>query len=243
MLIRASAVLLLLALAACTSAPPQRTSLPVELRASANFDERRPNYVILHYTSGSNAESALRTLTEPASKVSSHYLIARDGRIYQLVDERARAWHAGESYWGGSRDLNSASIGIELDNDGVSPYAELQVDALLTLLADIKERYAIPAANFLGHGDIAPRRKADPGPLFPWRRLAARGFGSWCDAPYPAAPQTSDDAVALAAFGYETADLRAAVAAFKNHFSPDSDSPTMTSDDRALLYCLISKRH
>ncbi len=243
MLKHACMALLALAATACTTVPPpQRTGLPVELRLSRNFDERRPNFVILHYTSSGYAESALRTLTDPASRVSAHYLIARDGRIFQLVDELARAWHAGESYWGGNRDLNSASIGIELDNDGAGPYAETQVEALLALLADLKERYAIPAANFLGHSDVAPRRKVDPGRHFPWQRLATAGFGLWCNAPYPAPAPGADDAIGLAAFGYDTADLRAATAVFKTHFAPDADPQVMSYDDRALLYCLIGKK-
>ena len=139
------------------------------------------------------------------SKVSSHYLIARDGRIYYLVDELARAWHAGESYWGGNRDLNSASIGIELDNNGGEPFAEAQIEALIALLADLKARYGIPTANFIGHGDVAPGRKVDPSRWFPWQGLAGHGFGLWCEPPYPPAPPDLDSATLLAAFGYDVA--------------------------------------
>ena len=133
---RAALLLVVLALAACTTPLPsiQRTALPSELRLSGNFDERRPNFVILHYTSNGDAAPALRTLADPVSKVSAHYLIARDGKIYALVDERSRAWHAGVSYWGGNRDVNSASIGIELDNDGVEAFAEPLLNSLLALL-------------------------------------------------------------------------------------------------------------
>ena len=139
------------------------------------------------------------------SKVSSHYLIARDGRIYYLVDELARAWHAGESYWGGNRDLNSASIGIELDNNGGEPFAEAQIEALIALLADLKARYGIPTANFIGHGDVAPGRKVEPSRWFPWQGLAGHGFGLWCEPPYPPAPPDLDSATLLAAFGYDVA--------------------------------------
>jgi N-acetylmuramoyl-L-alanine amidase len=240
---RACLALALLAVAACTPLPPtQRTGMPVVVRPSANFDERRPNFVILHYTSNDNADKALRTLTDPISKVSAHYLIARDGKIYALVDERARAWHAGVSSWGGNRDVNSASLGIELDNDGVEAFAETQLDALLALLADLKTRYVIPTANFLGHSDVAPRRKPDPGREFPWQRLAARGFGLWCEPPY-AAPPGDDGATLLAAFGYDVADLAAAIGAFKLHFAPDGDPQQLTDTDRALLACLLSKKH
>ncbi len=241
MQLRACLGILALFVAACAPLP-QRAGVPLEQRPSTNFDERRPNFVILHYTSNADAERALRTLTDPLTKVSAHYLIARDGKIYQLVDERARAWHAGESYWDGERDVNSASLGIELDNDGEEPFAEPQIATLIRLLADIKERYAIPAANFLGHGDVAPRRKVDPGRRFPWQRLAARGFGLWCEPPYASAPHGADDALLLAAFGYDVSDPAAAIRAFKTHFVPDGDAGTLTDEDRALLNCLIGKK-
>ena len=238
---RTCLALLLLALAACAPLP-QRTHLPVEQRPSPSFDARRPNFVILHHTGSGEAERALRTLTDPLRKVSSHYLVAREGRIAYLVDELARAWHAGESYWGGNRDMNSASIGIELDNNGKEPYAEAQIESLLALLADLKERYRIPAANFLGHGDVAPGRKTDPGREFPWKRLADRGFGLWCDPPYPSAPAGLDAATLLAALGYDVSDLDAALGAFKRHFAPDGDSRAVTDEHRALLHCLVLRK-
>lgn len=243
MQIRACLGILVLFVVACTPLS-QRAGVPLESRPSANFDERRPNFVILHYTGGAGAQHALRTLTDPLSQVSAHYVVARDGKIYQLVDERARAWHAGESYWGGSRDLNSASLGIELDNDGAEPFAEDQIAALVQLLADIKARYAVPAANFLGHADVAPRRKGDPGRRFPWRRLATRGFGLWCEPPYAPPPRGADDTLTLAAFGYDVSDAAAAISAFKTHFVHDGDADAvgLTDDDRALLVCLIGKK-
>jgi N-acetylmuramoyl-L-alanine amidase len=229
-------------LAACAPLPPaQRTALPVEVRPSANFDERRPNFVILHYTSNDNADAALRTLTDPIAKVSAHYLIRRDGRIVALVDERVRAWHAGVSAWGGNRDVNSASIGIELDNDGNEAFTEPLLDSLFALLADLKTRYAIPAENFIGHSDVAPRRKPDPGRRFPWARLAGRGFGLWCAPPYGAPPR-DDGITQLAAFGYDVTDPVAAIGAFKLHFVPDGDPQQLTDEERALLDCLLAKK-
>ncbi|MBI4195063.1 MAG: N-acetylmuramoyl-L-alanine amidase [Betaproteobacteria bacterium] len=239
--IRAYMALLALTVAACAPLP-QRANVPVVQRPSPNFDERRPGFVILHHTSDDTAEQALSTLTDPARKVSSHYLISRNGRIHYLVDEQARAWHAGESYWSGHHDLNSASIGIELDNSGEESFPEAQIESLLALLADIKERYGLPAANFLGHGDVAPGRKTDPSRYFPWRRLAERGFGLWCDPPYPPAPPGLDAAMLLDAFGYDISRPYAAVAAFKRRFSPDDPSEEMTERDRALLYCLLSRK-
>ncbi len=150
-------------------------------RPSPNYDARRPNFVILHHTTNTHAAKALQTLTDPRRQVSAHYLIGRDGIKYQLVDEASRAWHAGDSWWGGSSDLNSASIGIELDNTGDEDFAEPQIVALLGLLEEVRERHRIPAENILGHGDIAPMRKVDPSQRFPWARLAERGFGLWCD--------------------------------------------------------------
>lgn len=241
MLNRAYLGLLLLFVAACAPLP-RGAGVPLEQRPSPNFDERRPHFVILHYTSNSDAARALRTLTDPGAKVSAHYLIVRDGKIYQLVDERARAWHAGVSYWGGGQDVNSASLGIELDNDGEERFAEPQIVALMGLLTDIKARYGMPAANFLGHADVAPRRKIDPGRRFPWQRLAAAGFGLWCEPPYPPAPRGAADVLLLAAFGYDVADTAAAISAFKTHFVPGGDADTFTDDDRALLNCLIDKK-
>jgi N-acetylmuramoyl-L-alanine amidase len=232
----------LLALAACTTPPViQHTPLPANVRPSPNFDQRRANYVILHYTSDDTAEHALRTLTDPVSKVSAHYLIARDGRIYALVDERSRAWHAGVSYWGGNRDVNSSAIGIELDNNGREPFSAPLVDALLLLLGDLKERFSIPTANFIGHSDVAPRRKVDPGRAFPWQRMALAGFGLWCDPPYGAPPQ-ADGITLLDAFGYDVVNPPAAISAFKLHFAPDGDLQQLTDDDRALLACLLDKK-
>lgn len=239
----------LLALLAAGCAPlPLYTSLPVEQRPSPNFGERRPGFVILHHTSSNSAARALSTLTDRASEVSAHYLIAKDGRIYYLVDELKRAWHAGASYWGGNRDLNSASIGIELDNNGAEPYAEAQIAALLELLADLQARYAIPAANILGHGDVAPGRKVDPSEQFPWRRLAGRGFGLWCEpseAVMPAdAVPAADGITLLSAFGYEVSNPAAAVAAFRRRFAPRAapESPALDAQELALLQCLLARR-
>ncbi|HET7160991.1 MAG TPA: N-acetylmuramoyl-L-alanine amidase [Burkholderiales bacterium] len=234
-------------MSACTSLPPSaprqfRPALPVEQRASPNFDSRRPQVVIIHHTTNDDAHTALSTLTDPARKVSSHYLIARDGRIIQLVDERQRAWHAGHSWWGGYADLNSSSIGIELDNNGREPFAEPLIISLLALLRDIKQRLDIPAANFIGHGDVAPGRKVDPSTFFPWQRLAAEGYGLWCDPPFPPAPPYLDTAVLLQALGYNVWNLDAAVGAFKRHFVPEDPSLEMTEKDRSVLYCLVLQK-
>ena len=227
-------------LAACAPAP-QRAGVPTEWRGSPNFDERRPNFVILHYTGEDDAERALAILSDPFRAVSAHYLVARDGRIHQLVDERDRAWHAGESRWGATTDLNSSSIGIELDNNGTEPFAEAQITALLGLLRDVVDRNRIPAANILGHSDVAPRRKIDPGPAFPWGTLAQQGFGLWCEPPYPPAPDAFDALAGLRAIGYDISEPDAAIRAFKRHFAPGDSAGELGPGDRALIQCLARR--
>jgi len=233
------AVWLLLAWVLASCAPlPQRAGIPTVWQPSPNVDVRRPGFVVIHYTGADTAADALRTLTSAAAQVSAHYLIERDGTIIQLADERARAWHAGDSRWGPTFDVNSASIGIELDNDGSTPYPQVQIDALLRLLADLRQRYRLPAANFLGHSDVAPRRKSDPGPLFPWRTLALSGFGLWCDPPYPEPPPGFDPMLGLRAIGYDVRQFDAAFAAFRMRYAPDEPATELTERDRALIYCL-----
>ena len=238
--IRLSLIALFLALAACAPAP-QRAGIPTTWQGSPNFNERKPNFVVIHHTSDDTAEQALRTLADPLRAVSAHYLIARDGRIIQLVDERARAWHAGESKWGRDTDINSASLGIELDNNGREPFPEEQIAALLDLLEDIRQRHQIPGANFIGHADVAPRRKADPSRRFPWKALADRGFGLWCDPPYAEPPPAFDATAALRALGYDTADAAAAIRAFMLHYLPQEPPSGLSDRGRALLNCLYQK--
>jgi N-acetylmuramoyl-L-alanine amidase len=238
--IRLQLLALSLALAACAPAP-QRAGIPTSWQGSPNFNERKPNFVVIHHTSDDTVDQALRTLLNPARGVSAHYLIGRDGTIIQLVDERARAWHAGESKWGADTDLNSASLGIELDNNGREAFPDVQISALLRLLADIKERYHIPSANFLGHADVAPKRKTDPSRHFPWKTLADSGFGLWCDPPFAEPPPAFDATAALRALGYDTDNAVAAIRAFNMHFSPDEGSSVLSERNRSLLHCLYEK--
>jgi N-acetylmuramoyl-L-alanine amidase len=210
---------------------------------SPNFDERRPNYVVIHQTSDDTADEALATLRNPERKVSAHYLIGRDGALYQLVAENSRAWHAGASYWGGSTDLNSASIGIELDNNGAEPFAEPQIARLLQLLGELKERYRIPSANFLAHGDVAPGRKVDPSALFPWPRLAAAGFGLWCNESPIAVGGLLDPYVALQVLGYGMSDPASSLVAFRRHFLGVESLGPPDGHDLDVLNCLIRQKY
>ena len=148
---------------------------------TTNFNLRKPNYVVIHHTAQHSVDQTLYTFTLPRTSVSSHYVIGRDGEIYQMLNDYYRAWHGGRGKWGNDTDLNSSSIGIELDNNGYEPFSEPLIESLLDLLAVLKERYNIPTANFIGHSDIAPSRKVDPNANFPWKHLAEEGYGLWYD--------------------------------------------------------------
>ncbi len=216
------------------------TRLAHQTQASPNFGARRVNLVVIHHTGSDTAASALRTLTDPASEVSAHYLVTREGRIVQLVGEDQRAWHAGAARWAGADDVNSLSIGIELDNSGSEPFAEPQIASLVALLADLTERHHLPARAFVGHADVAPRRKQDPSVLFPWRYLAQQGFGLWCDPPYPAAPEGFDILLALQALGFDTRNPAAAGEAFARHYGGSGQSG-LAAVDSARLACIVEK--
>jgi N-acetylmuramoyl-L-alanine amidase len=156
------------------------------LSLSPNFGPRRdglrPELVVLHYTAMADCDAAVRVLCAPEREVSAHYLIRRDGEVISLVDEAMRAWHAGSGEWRGRGDVNSRSIGIELDNDGASPFAAPLMDALEGLLPGILARWSIRPEGVIGHSCMAPGRKIDPGPRFDWRRLARLGLAVWPDA-------------------------------------------------------------
>ena len=158
---------------------------------SSNFDNRLNNakikYIIIHYTETKSLEEAIKLLTSDTRKVSCHYIIDCNGLIYNLVDESKRAWHAGISCWKKKTDLNNNSLGIELVNLGEkskSKFSNKQILSLLDLLFELKKKYTIKAANFLGHSDIAPSRKIDPGIYFPWKLLSKKSFGLWFEVPH-----------------------------------------------------------
>ena len=165
---------------------------------TTNFNLRKPNFVVIHHTAQDSTAQTLKTFTMPRTEVSAHYVIGRDGRVYHMLNDYLRAWHGGTARWGNTTDLNSCSIGIELDNNGTEPFAEAQITSLLYTLAALKKAYNLPAANFIGHADIAPDRKTDPSARFPWKRLADKGFGLWYDAGPLPSPLAPDSAVVLA---------------------------------------------
>jgi N-acetylmuramoyl-L-alanine amidase len=213
---------------------------------SPNFGPRRdgarPDMVVLHHTAMATAEAALARLRDPGAEVSAHYLVAEDGRVWRMVDEEMRAWHAGAGAWGDARDVNSRSIGIELANPGDAPHAARQMAALEALLADILRRRAIPPERVIGHGCMAPGRKTDPGRAFDWRRLARGGLSVWLDAPGRGAPaDPARFAAAAAAFGYPGGDA-ATLAAFRRRFRPGEDEAApLTGADVAHLEALAAR--
>ena len=217
---------------------------------SPNFDERTApvSIIVLHYTGMQDAASAIQRLCDPEAKVSSHYLVTEDGQVLRLVDEGKRAWHAGRSHWRGVTDVNSASIGIEIVNPGhefgYRPFPDQQIEALVPLVHDIKERYGITRGNIVGHSDIAPARKQDPGELFPWGKLARLRLAlprptknlmdpGWTDAGF---------LLALERFGYDVADSLAATVAFQRRFRPELIDGTIDAECRMILLALLLPR-
>lgn len=215
---------------------------------SPNWDERSLpiTMIVLHYTGMADAAVAIERLCDAESKVSCHYLVAEDGQIVHMVPEGKRAWHAGRSYWRGIDDINSASIGIELVNPGhelgYRPFPEAQMAALLPLMTEIVERYGITRGNIVGHSDIAPARKIDPGELFDWDRLAGLRLALPKPFKYLTDPHWNDGGflLALERFGYEIADTEAAVRAFQRRYRPDLIDGVIDGHCRAILLSLLT---
>ena len=209
---------------------------------TTNFDLRKPNFVIIHHTAQNSCEQTLRTFTLERTKVSAHYVICKDGTIHHMLNDYLRAWHGGVAKWGNNTDINSSSIGIELDNNGFEPFDSAQIKSLLLLLSKLKETYKIPANNFLGHGDIAPVRKNDPNIQFPWIDLAKNGFGVWFQPNLiDTLPAGLSIPLALSMVGYDIKDTNAAILAFKRHFRQDSTS-IINESDRSVLAQLIQNK-
>jgi len=214
---------------------------------SPNFDERTQpvTILVLHYTGMQDAASAIARLRDPEARVSAHYVVGEDGQILRLVPEEKRAWHAGRSYWRGKTALNDHSIGIEIINPGhewgYRAFTEPQIEALIPLVAGIKERHGITRGNVVGHSDIAPTRRQDPGELFPWGRLARLRLA----LPRPTRnlmdPNWTDSGflLALERFGYDVTDPLAATVAFQRRFRPELVDGTIDAECRMILLALL----
>jgi N-acetylmuramoyl-L-alanine amidase len=223
------------------------SGLIIQDAPSPNFDARAlpVTMIVLHYTGMESGRAAIARLRDPQAKVSAHYVVDEDGTILRLVDEDKRAWHAGQSHWRGITDVNSAAIGIEIVNPGhdhgYRPFPDAQMGALIPLVADIKERHAITRGNVVGHSDVAPARKQDPGELFNWHALARLRLAlprptrnlvdpGWGDAGFM---------LALERFGYDVRDERAAVTAFQRRFRPELIDGTIDMECRCILLALL----
>jgi N-acetylmuramoyl-L-alanine amidase len=228
---------------------------------SPNFDARLapPDMLILHYTGMTSGEAALARLRDPEARVSAHYLVEEDGRVFALVDEARRAWHAGRSFWRGRTDINARSIGIEIVNPGhefgYRPFTAPQIEAVIALLDDIRSRWTIPDPLILGHSDVAPERKEDPGELFPWDALAARGHGLWANPGEGRGGELGpgDEGLgvltfqsALARFGYQCPrtgvfddHTRIVTVAFQRHWRPSRFDGQADPQTRARLIALL----
>lgn len=217
---------------------------------SPNHDERKlpVTMLVLHYTGMPDCKGALDRLTSPEAKVSCHYCVDEDGTVYRMVAEGRRAWHAGASYWRGVRDVNSASVGIEIVNPGhefgYRDFPDEQIAALIPLVAEIKERHGIGRGNVVAHSDIAPSRKEDPGELFPWEALARRRLALPSPTRNLIDPLWSDAAflLALERFGYDVTDAWKATIAFQRRFRPDRIDGVIDGECRAKLLALLLPR-
>ncbi|HEY2358635.1 MAG TPA: N-acetylmuramoyl-L-alanine amidase [Phenylobacterium sp.] len=228
---------------------------------SPNFDARTapPDILVLHYTGMPTGAAALARLRDPDARVSSHYLVEEDGRIFRLVPEERRAWHAGVSFWKGERNINGVSIGVEIVNPGhefgYRPFPEAQIAAVTALVADIRTRWQIDNGRIVGHSDVAPDRKDDPGELFPWKRLAQAGHGLWVEPPpAPGAPlaegEESTGVFALQAgftrLGYDLPPsgkfdvaTKTVVTAFQRHWRPEKVDGIADGETRSRLIALL----
>ena len=209
---------------------------------SINFGIRKPNYVMIHHTAQDSLAQTVKTFHSARAGVSSHYVIGRDGKIVQMVNDLYRGHHAGAGKWGNDTDLNSSSIGIELDNNGLTdPWPDVQIEALINLLQYLKDSYKIPQANFIGHMDYAPTRKNDPS-RFPWKKLADKGFGYWYDDYLEMPPANFDVRLALRVIGYDVKNLDAAIKGFKHHYiQQDTQTANLTENDLKILYSIFKK--
>jgi len=208
---------------------------------TVNFNLRKPNFIILHHTAQDSVQQTLKTFTLKQTSVSAHYVIARDGKVIHMLNDYLRAWHAGNGSWGRDTDINSSSIGIELDNNGFEAFSDIQINSLLALLTKLKKDYNIPTQNIIGHADIAPSRKKDPSALFPWKLLAVNGFGVWPDEELPCPPPEFNVEQGLQVIGYNTKNLSAAIMAFKLHYIQTEVNDILDEKTVSTIYSVYKK--
>lgn len=206
---------------------------------TTNFNLRKPNIVVIHHTAQNSCDQTLKTFTLPRTKVSAHYVICKDGTVHHMLNDYLRAWHAGVGKWGNITDVNSSSIGIEIDNNGFEPFTEPQMASLEQVLEHLKRTFNIPQANFIGHADIAPTRKVDPNVNFDWKRIADKGFGLWYkDTTGVELPSNFNSQIALKTIGYDISDSTAAALTFKRKYLQKEDLLPLSIADEKVLFSL-----
>ena len=208
---------------------------------TTNFSMRRPNFVIIHHTAQNTCDQTLKTFTLPRTAVSAHYVICREGYVYHMLNDLLRAQHAGVGKWENISDMNSSSIGIEIDNNGSEPFTDAQMNSLFLLLDRLKKAYNIPQANFIGHMDWAPGRKVDPSRYFSWQTLAEKGFGYWYDTTNVNVANDFNALQALRIIGYNISKPEIAIQSYKIHFVPQDTLNVITEADRKILSDLVKK--
>ena len=221
---------------------PIGNGIKTEWIGTVNFNLRKPNFIIIHHTAQDSIQQTIKTFTLTRTQVSAHYVIGDDGTVVQMLNDYLRAWHAGSGSWGKNTDVNSASIGIELDNNGTEAFSEAQITSLMALLSKLKREYNIPTQNIIGHSDIAPTRKNDPSILFPWKTLAENGFGIWKDDILETAPENFNPEQGLQIIGYNTKNLSAAIIAFKRHFIQTDVSDILDENTINTIYSIYKKQ-
>ncbi|HEU4791667.1 MAG TPA: N-acetylmuramoyl-L-alanine amidase [Flavobacterium sp.] len=224
-----------------TDANILQNGIASEWVGTVNFNLRKPNFIILHHTAQDSLQQTIKTFTLKDTKVSAHYVIARDGKVVHMLNDYLRAWHAGNGSWGKNTDINSSSIGIELDNNGSEPFSDTQINTLLALLTKLKKDYNIPAQNIIGHADIAPTRKKDPSALFPWKLLALNGFGVWPEDTLECPPTDFNVEQGLQVIGYNTKNISAAIMAFKLHYIQTEVNDILDEKTVSTIYSIYKK--
>jgi N-acetylmuramoyl-L-alanine amidase len=227
---------------AITQASPLQNGIDPQWISTVNFNLRKPNFIVIHHTAQDSLEQTIKTFTLTKTQVSAHYVISDDGAVIQMLNDYFRAWHGGNASWGKNTDINSSSIGIELDNNGSEPFSEAQINSLLALLSRLKKEYNIPTQNIIAHSDIAPSRKSDPSAFFPWKNLAELGFGLWPEVDLEIAPENFNIEQGLRIIGYDTRNISAAIKAFKLHYIQTEVDDVLDEKTINTIYSIYKKQ-